>query len=177
MSERDYYDQESLDEYRADLIRQRNELNPITNRIHIEVLDKIIKNLPKKYPEQVYVDDSNEDKKGILKKFWDTIGFWLLISPLIIIPVASIIFGIYSSFDNIVNFLTKIGFGNWFVGLIIAPFSVVAIIQMLRGAFLLLEVDADRFGLNEKKQDWKGSLYLVINFLGYVALYILLKRL
>lgn len=191
MSERDYWDEESLKEYRADLIRQRNELNPITNRLHIKVLDEMIKNLPERYsdvqpceenckqqngkPEKKPRTTFNEGKKS--KNFFDNIGFWLLISPFIIIPIASVIFGIYYSFDNIVKFLTKIGSGYWLVGLIIVPFAIVAFIQMLRGAFLLLEVDADRFGLNEKKQDWKGSLYLVINFLGYAALYILLKKL
>lgn len=113
--------------------------------------------------------------KKFFKNFFENIVFWLLLSPLIIIPVASIIFGIYHSFDPIVEFLTKIGSGYWYVGLLIVPFAIIAFIQMIRGAFLLLEVDADIFGLNEKKKDWKGSLYCVINFLGYAALYIFIK--
>lgn len=105
------------------------------------------------------------------KKIWDTIGIWVLLSPFVIIPITV---GIYFSFNNIVEFLTKIGFGHWYIGLIIVPLSIVALVQTLRGFFLLFEVDADNLGLNEKKQDWKVSLYLVINFLGYAALCILL---
>jgi hypothetical protein len=50
MSERDYWDEESLQEYRAYLISQRNQLDPITNKLHISVLDDLLKNLPDKYP-------------------------------------------------------------------------------------------------------------------------------
>ena len=179
MSERDFWDEESFQQYKADLIRQRNELNPVTNQFHIKILDDMIKNLPEKYPEQVYIDDCNDEKKSNCKKFWDTIGFWVLISPFVIIPVASLIIILCHSsdvFDYIVEFLTKIGGVHWLVGLIIIPLAIVALVQVLRGAFLLLEVDADILRLNEKRKDWKGSLYCVINFLGYVALYILLKR-
>lgn len=133
--------------------------------------------------ERLYENNSTKEekpqKKKFFKKFFDNIGFWLLISPLIIgaiIPMASLIIGIFFSFDHIVEFLTKIGCGYWFVGLIIVPLAIIAIIQVVRGAFLLLEVDADIFGLNERKKDWKGSLYCVINLLGYAALYIFLNR-
>lgn len=114
--------------------------------------------------------------KKFFKNFFDNIGFFMLISPFIIVPVASIILGVCFSFDSIVDFLTKIGSGNWFVGLIIAPLSIVAIVQMFRGAILLADVDADIFRLNEKKQDWKGSLYAAIIFLCYVAFFMLLKN-
>lgn len=114
--------------------------------------------------------------KKFFKKLFDNIGLFLLISPFVIVPVASIILGVYFSFDRVVEFLTKIGSGNWFLGLMIAPLSIVAIIQMFRGAILLAGVDADIFRLNEKEQGWKGSLYIVINFLCYVAFFMLLKN-
>lgn len=114
--------------------------------------------------------------KKFFKKIFDNIGLFVLISPFIIVPVASIILGVYFSFDRVVDFLTKIGSGNWFFGLIIAPLSIVAIIQMFRGAILLADVDADIFRLNERKQDWKGSLYAAVNFLCYVAFFMLLKN-
>lgn len=92
------------------------------------------------------------------------------------IPVASLVIGIYSSFDYIVSFLSKIGFGYWFVGLILVPLSIIALIQIFRGAFLLLEIDDDILGLNKKNQYWRVSLYMAINYLGYVSLLILLTR-
>lgn len=133
----------------------------------------------KEISTQVRQDDFLEEKPKVKKffgKILDNIGFALLVSPFIIIPIASLIIGIYYSFDNIVQFLTKIGFGYWFVGLIIVPLSIGALVQMLRGTILLFEADANNLGLNDKKQDWKASLYVVINFLGYAALYLLLKR-
>ena len=68
MSERDYWDDESLEEYRADLIRQRNELNPIANQFHIKVLDDIIEHLPEKYPEQASVEESTEEPRTTFKE-------------------------------------------------------------------------------------------------------------
>lgn len=112
-----------------------------------------------------------------MKKFLGNVGFWAVVALIfIIIPVGSIIIGVYSSFDNIVEFLSNIGFGNWFVGLLIAPFAIFAVIQIFRGAIALSEIDADILDLHQSKQDWKASVYCVINLLGYAALYILLKR-
>ena len=112
-----------------------------------------------------------------MKKFLGNVGFWAVVALIfIIIPVASIVVGLYSSFDSIVEFLTKIGSGSWFVGLLIAPFAILAVIQVIRGAIALSEIDADILDLHQSKQDWKASVYCVINLLGYAALYILLKR-
>lgn len=49
MSERDFWDEESFEEYKADLIRQRNALDPNKYQLHIKILDEMIKNLPEKY--------------------------------------------------------------------------------------------------------------------------------
>lgn len=186
-------------ETREKLIKERALLSayPIANQSKIKVIDELLASLPNDEdyeeergcatylfsndePEKIYEENIPEEPKTTLKeKISNTIGFWLLISPFIIIPVVSLIcliFGIYFSFDNIVNFLNKIGSGFWFVGLIIVSFAIITLVQILRGAILLSEVDADKFGLNERKQDWKVSLYCVINLLGYAALYIFLKR-
>ena len=154
-------------------------INTLLDSLQSEVVDEVVceENIPKE-PKTTFKEEKPQKKK-FFKKFFDNIGFWLLISPLIIftiIPVASLIIGIFFSFDNIVEFLTKIGRGYWFVGLIIVPLAIIAIIQVIRGAFLLGEVDADIFGLNDRKKGWKASLYAVINLLGYMALYILLKQ-
>ncbi len=61
MSERDYWDEDSLQEYRAYLISQRSQLDPITNKLHISVLDNLLKNLPDKYPVS-YEQVKNESK-------------------------------------------------------------------------------------------------------------------
>lgn len=112
-----------------------------------------------------------------MKKFLGNVGFWALVAFLfIIVPVVCVIIRIHSSFDNIVGFLTRIGSGNWFVGLLIVPFAALAIIQIIRGAISLSQTDADIFNLHDSKLDWKVSLYVIINFLGYAALFILLKR-
>lgn len=118
-----------------------------------------------------------------MKRFFNwlrdnAVFFVLLAIPcaILVVSLVGILCSIFSSFKPMVKFLTKIGSGYWFIGLIITPFAIISLIQIFRGAILLLEVDADVFGLNEKRKDWKGSLYIVINLLSYMALYILLKR-
>lgn len=67
----DGYDEDSIREIRAKLIRQRSKLNPITQQFDIEVYDLMIKELDEKYPnarferksEQVYVDSSIKKEK------------------------------------------------------------------------------------------------------------------
>ena len=51
MSYRDFWDEESFQEYKANLIRERNKLNPVTNQLHIKILDDMIKNLPERYSD------------------------------------------------------------------------------------------------------------------------------
>lgn len=64
MSERNYWDEESLQQYRADLIRQRNELNPTTQKLQIKVCDNMIKDLPNHYLEsQVDFNDNKQVHK------------------------------------------------------------------------------------------------------------------
>lgn len=79
MSYRDFWDEESFQQYKADLIRERNELNPVTNQLHIKILDGMIEKLPERYSdffddeedttdEQVCVDDSPKEQKTTLKE-------------------------------------------------------------------------------------------------------------
>lgn len=111
-----------------------------------------------------------------MKKFLGNIGFWALVVFLFIIISVVGVTRIHPSIDNVVELLTRVGLGNWFVGLLIVPFAVLAIIQIIRGAISLSEVDADILNLHDSKHGWKSSLYCVIIFLSYTALFILLKR-
>lgn len=65
MHDRDFYDEESLQEYRASLIRQRNELNPVTNQTHIKILDNILEGLPEHYPQ---ADSCPEEPRTTFKE-------------------------------------------------------------------------------------------------------------
>lgn len=182
MSERNYWDEESLQQYRADLIRQRNELNPITDSYYIKFVDKEIENLPDHYLEsQVDFKESKEVHNDNSKKnrFRDNAVFIILLAvPIVIFVVylVGFIYNIYSSFEPMVEFLTKIGGGYWFIGLIIVPFAIISLIQMYRGAVLLINADEDVFGLNDNRKTWKLPLYILINLLGLIALFIFLKR-
>jgi hypothetical protein len=76
MSERDYWDEESIQKHRETLIQYRNELNPITDSASIKLLDEEIENLRIDYieaqidkkSEQVCVDDSHEEPKTTFKE-------------------------------------------------------------------------------------------------------------
>lgn len=186
MSERNYWSEESLQKYREDLIRQRMELNPVTDSYYIKFIDKEIDNLPDHYLEsqvdfkkskQVHKDNSPKNSFRDNAVFIISLAIPIVIGVVtLVLSLASFIYNIYSSFEPMVEFLTKIGSGYWFVGLIIVPFAIISLIQIFRGAVLLLNDDADTFGLDDKRKDWKASLYIVINLLGYIALCIFIKR-
>lgn len=178
MSERNYWDEESLQQYRADLIRQRNKLNPITDSYYIKFVDKEIENLPDHYLEsQVDIKkDQTQKDNSPKKRLRGSVVFYVLLAIPFLLFVLQSVGLILSIFDFIVDLLTKIGSGNWVIGLIIAPFAVISLIQVFRGAIFNFNVDTDIFGLDDKRKDWKATLYIVINLLSYMALYIALKR-
>lgn len=119
-----------------------------------------------------------------MKRFFNwlrdnAVFFVLLAIPcaILVVSLVGILCSIFSSFEPMVKFLTKIGSGYWFVGLIIVPFAIISLVQVFRGAILLFDADTNIFGLDDKRKDWKASLYIVVNLLSYIALYIFLKRL
>lgn len=179
MSERDYWSEESFQKYKEDLIRKRMELDPITDSWYINFIDNELKKMPNHYLEsQVDFKQNKQVHKDTRKKtrLRDCIGFYLLLAIPLLLFVLNSVGLILSIFDFIVDLLTKIGYGYWFIGLIIAPFAVISLIQVFRGAILNFNADIDIFGLDDKRKGWKESLYIVINLLGYMALYIALKR-
>ena len=94
MSERAYYDEESLKEYRADLIRQRNELDPVTNQFQIKILDDMIENLPKKYPTNDTPDEENiveEPKLSFKERIVNSLGVFGTVLLLLIRLIVSIL--------------------------------------------------------------------------------------
>lgn len=54
MSDRDYYDEETLQSYRESLINRRNSLSPTTSQTYIKILDQMIAELPEHYGEEKY---------------------------------------------------------------------------------------------------------------------------
>lgn len=92
------------------------------------------------------------------------------------VPIISLIVGIWFSFNHIATFLSKIGFGYWLVGLIVLLLSIICVIQIIRGAVAIFEIDDEVFGLSKKKQDWRASIYAVIVFLSYVSLLVFLAK-
>jgi hypothetical protein len=62
MSERDFWDEESFQKYKAELIQKRNSLNPTTQKLQIKVCDNMIKDLPNHYLESQV--DFNENKQA-----------------------------------------------------------------------------------------------------------------
>lgn len=103
MSYRDFWDEESFQQYKADLIRERNELNPVTNQLHIKILDGMIEKLPERYSdffddeedttdEQVCVDDSPKEPKTTLKeKILSTLGIFGYVLVFIIRSIISVL--------------------------------------------------------------------------------------
>ena len=54
MSDREYYDEETLQSYRKSLINRRNKLSPITDQTYIKILDQMIAELPEHFGEEKY---------------------------------------------------------------------------------------------------------------------------
>lgn len=52
MSERDYFDEGSLQSYKKSLINRRNSLSPITDQAYIKLLDQMIAELPEHFGEE-----------------------------------------------------------------------------------------------------------------------------
>ena len=94
MSERNYWDEESLQEYKRDLIRQRNALNPSVNKIHIKVLDEMIESLPNHYPtnpEETIHTYEEEQKETFKEKNSSALGVFGVVLYFIIRIVVAIL--------------------------------------------------------------------------------------
>ena len=178
MSERDYWDEESFQKYREYLMQRRKELDPVTDSWHIKFIDKELEEMPDHFLESqvdIKKDQTQKDNSKKNRLRYSMVFYVLLAIPFLLFVLSSVGM-ILSIFDFIVDLLTKIGSGNWVIGLIIAPFAVISLIQVFRGAIFNFNADTDIFGLDDKRKDWKATLYIVINLLSYMALYIALKR-
>ena len=51
MSERDYWDEESFQQYKESLIKQKNEMDAQKYSLHIKILSEMIEALPEKYSD------------------------------------------------------------------------------------------------------------------------------
>ena len=76
MSDRNYFDEETLQSYRKSLIERRNALSPITDQTYIKILDEMIAELPEHFGEEKYNRQKlleeylqNESEKRELKNF------------------------------------------------------------------------------------------------------------
>ncbi len=59
--------------------------------------------------------------------------------------------------------------GQIILSIIIIPFAILGGINITRGIFAVIEEDGQKF---DWKKDWKLSVYIIINFAGYIALFL-----
>ena len=100
MSDREYYDEETLQSYRESLINRRNNLSPITDQTYIKILNQMIDELPEHFGEETLehkklVEEylQKELEKRQFKNF--LIAAWPFIVPFVL----ALLFGLFSLFD------------------------------------------------------------------------------
>ena len=100
MSDREYYDEETLQSYRESLINRRNNLSPITNQTYIKILNQMIDELPEHFGEESLEHKKlmekylqKESEKRELKNF--LISAWPFVVPIIL----ALLLGLFSLFN------------------------------------------------------------------------------
>jgi hypothetical protein len=94
--------------------------------------------------------------KDFFAKFW-----WILLSIImIILLIGGFTVGIWAMFQQIWEFIIKIGNGSWIKGLIFLPFLIIGIIQVARGLFSVAGKDEDLFDFDN--HPYRMILYLII---------------
>lgn len=98
-----------------------------------------------------------------MKKFFSNIALYVLIAVVIFIPVAI-------AFQELYDVFLTIGRGSLIAGIVITPFVIIGIINVIRGVGAVLEMDEEKYG-HKLKKNWKFGVYLLLHIGGYLALF------
>ena len=95
-----------------------------------------------------------------MKKFFSNIASYVLIAVVILVPLAIYFYDVF----------LKIGRGSLIAGIVITPFVIIGIINVIRGVGAVLEMDEAKYG-HKLKKNWKFGVYLLLHIGGYLALF------
>ena len=96
-----------------------------------------------------------------MKKVFSNILFYGFIALVLILMLAAV-------FQGVFDIIIKIGGGSFIIGMLLTPFVVVGVINIVRGFLVVMEKDGEKF-YGEK--DWKAGIYLLITIAGYAAVF------
>lgn len=106
--------------------------------------------------------------RNFFKKVFNKLG-WVFLSLFVAFFVLlSIAVTVGSGATMVVRVFTIAGGGSWVRGLILTPFFIMGVIQVVRGFAAVIEKDEDKF--NDKKNgDTLYGLYFIATIMGYAA--------
>ena len=99
-----------------------------------------------------------------MKKFFDKISIWGCMLPFIIgglFPIIMMFIGLWKICNG--------HLGYFLLNIVVIPFIILGGINVVRGIFMVMDEDSTKF---DWKKDWKFSVYIIITFLGYIALFL-----
>ena len=99
-----------------------------------------------------------------MKKFFDKLSNFGCMLPFII----GLLFPVVMAFVGLWK-LCNGHLGYFMLNIIMIPFIILGGINIIRGIFAVIEEDGQKF---DWKKDWKFSLYIIITFVGYFALFL-----
>lgn len=102
-----------------------------------------------------------------MKKFFSILG-WLI---LVLIFLALNAVNVYRFFEFLASIVARFGFGSVLRGIVTLPFALFGVVQIFRGAILLLNEDGEML---DRKPKWLQNLYIISSLLAYPAAIILL---
>lgn len=98
--------------------------------------------------------------------------FILFMIVIAIVVVVAIVNQIFQVVDVLHTIAEKVGGGSILRGIIATPFAIYGFIRFIKGAFLLIERDGEKYRISK---DWQIGLYGVFNILGYICLALLIR--
>lgn len=109
-----------------------------------------------------------------MDKLKEKLGSFLLSAFVIVFVIASIVIGVLSCLDIVINVLTIAGWGSWKRGILAAPFFILGAVQILRGFFSIFTKDAEWFECHYSRKKYGFGLfaiYVISTIAGYFAVY------
>ena len=97
-----------------------------------------------------------------MKKFLSNFGFALLV----LVFLAATAANLYRAFDFFSSAIEVLGFGSALLGMILLPFALFGVVQIVRGAISVLEKDSEKL---DNASGWVQSLYTIASFVSYPA--------
>jgi hypothetical protein len=103
-----------------------------------------------------------------MKKIFSNIALYVLPAMVILVPLAI-------AFHEVYDVILAIGSGSLVVGILITPFVIIGVVNVVRGFRAVLEIDEAKYG-HKLKNSWKFGVYLVLHIGGYLALFYAIIR-